>query len=94
VNEAVYALILPLVSACKHAGLPDAFAPLTSIACGILLALLNYAAGGVGWSDAAFFASIQQGVIAGLAASGLYSGLRAMSEEKHPPRKILQRPSA
>ena len=59
---------LGLVAVVKSAGLPSRFAPLASLAVGIGLVALT----GVAWQ-----AFVAQGIIVGLAASGLWSGSKA-----------------
>jgi hypothetical protein len=65
---AIVPVILGLVQVVKQVGLPSRFAPLASIAIGIGLVALT----GVAWQ-----AFVVQGIIAGLAASGLWSGSKA-----------------
>ncbi len=60
---------LGLVAAIKQVGLPSRFAPIASIAIGIGLVSLT----GQAWQ-----ADITQGIIVGLAASGLWSGSKAL----------------
>jgi hypothetical protein len=60
---------LGLVAAVKQIGLPSRFAPLASIAIGIGLVALT----GQAWQ-----ADVAQGIIIGLAASGLWSGSKAL----------------
>lgn len=67
---AIVPVALGLVSVVKSVGLPSRFAPLASIAIGIgLTALLP---------DLSWQATVAQGIIAGLAASGLWSGGKAL----------------
>ena len=61
-------ITLGLVAIVKLAGLPSRFAPLASILIGVGLVALT----GVTWQ-----AGIVQGIIVGLAASGLWSGSKA-----------------
>ena len=65
---AMIPVTLGLVSAIKQVGLPSKFAALTSIGVGVGLMSLT----GVPWQ-----ADVAQGIIVGLAASGLYSGSKA-----------------
>ena len=65
---AIVPVILGLVRVVKQVGLPSRFVPLASIAIGIGLVALT----GVAWQ-----AFVVQGIIAGLAASGLWSGSKA-----------------
>ena len=58
-------LALGLVAAIKLTGLPKEYAPLLSIVIGICLVALT----GIAWQ-----AMIAQGIIIGLASSGLWSG--------------------
>ena len=64
-----------LVAAIKQVGLPSKFAPIASIVVGIGLIAL----GGATWQ-----ADIAQGVIVGLAASGLWSGGKALLADPAP----------
>lgn len=68
---AIVPVVIGVVASFKGLGLPSRFAPLTSILVGIGLVALT----GVVWQ-----AIIAQGIIAGLAASGLYSGAKATVE--------------
>ena len=65
---AIVPIIVGLVQVVKGVGIPSKYAPLVSIAFGIGLVALT----GVVWQ-----AFVVQGIIAGLAASGLYSGGKA-----------------
>lgn len=65
---AIVPIVVGLVSVVKGIGLPSKYAPVLSIAFGIGLVALT----GVAWQ-----AFVIQGIIAGLAASGLYSGAKA-----------------
>ena len=67
---AVVPIILALVQAFKMIGLPNKFAPLTSIAVGILIAFLFREA----TSDISRI--IFSGILYGLSASGLFSGIK------------------
>ena len=68
---AIVPVILGLVQVAKQVGLPSKFAPLVSIALGVGLVALT----GASWQ-----ADIVQGIIAGLAASGLWSSSKATFE--------------
>lgn len=68
---AIVPVILGLVQVAKQVGLPSKFAPLVSIALGVGLVALT----GASWQ-----ADIVQGIIAGLAASGLWSGSKSTFE--------------
>lgn len=65
---AIVPVIIGLVSVAKGAGLPDRFAPILAIVFGIGLVALT---------GPVLAAIIAQGIIAGLAAAGLYSGVKA-----------------
>ena len=65
-------VILGLVQAAKIAGLNTRFAPLLSIALGVVGAFV------VQWSLADAGVAIIQGIIGGLSAAGLWSGTRAV----------------
>lgn len=67
---AIVPLVLGLVAVVKGVGLPSKYAPVASIAFGIGLVALT----SVAWQ-----AVIVQGIIAGLAASGLFSGTKAVT---------------
>lgn len=66
---AIVPVVVGLVSTLKGAGLPTKYAPATSLVIGIALVSLT----GVIWQ-----AFVVQGIIVGLAASGLYSGAKAV----------------
>ena len=68
---AIVPVILGLVQVAKQVGLPSKFAPLVSIALGVGLVALT----GASWQ-----ADIVQGIIAGLAASGLWSSGKSTFE--------------
>lgn len=69
---ALMPVIVALVALAKELGLPAKFAPLVSIGLGVA-AILLFA--NVEWREAVF-----EGVICGLAASGLYSGGKSFVE--------------
>jgi hypothetical protein len=62
-------VVVGLVAVVKSVGLPSRFAPVASIAVGIGLLSLT----GLAWQ-----AFVVQGIIVGLAASGLWSGGKAL----------------
>lgn len=62
---AIVPIVVGLVQVAKGVGIPSKYAPVVSIVFGIGLVALT----GVAWQ-----AFVVQGIIAGLAASGLYSG--------------------
>jgi hypothetical protein len=62
-------VIIALVSAIKGVGLDSKYAPIVSILLGI-----SFMAGG---GEGTIFMKIFEGIIAGLSASGLYSGAKA-----------------
>lgn len=62
---------LGLVQVVKGVGVPDRFAPIASIAFGIGLVALT----GAVWQVA-----IASGIVAGLSASGLWSGSKAVAQ--------------
>lgn len=62
-------VVIGLVEVAKGLGLPPRIAPLASIALGAGLAALS----GLTWQ-----AALTQGILIGLAASGLWSGVRAL----------------
>jgi len=64
-------LVIGLVQVAKAMKLPDNFAPLASLVLGCALVALT----GATWQ-----ASLVQGIIVGLSASGLYSGGKATGE--------------
>lgn len=70
VAVATIPVIVGLVAVFKPLGLPSKYAPLASIALGMCLVALT----GVIWQ-----VIIAQGILVGLAASGLYSGGKAMA---------------
>ena len=65
---AIIPVLVGLVTVAKEVGLPSKYAPLTSVVMGVGLVALT----GVAWQ-----AFVVQGIIAGLSASGLYSGTKA-----------------
>jgi hypothetical protein len=71
-------LDLGLIAAVKQVGMPSKFAPLASIALGVGLVALT----GAAWQ-----ADIAQGIVVGLAASGLWSGGKALfsTDNSLPP---------
>lgn len=67
---AVIPLVLGLVAVVKSIGLPSRFAPLASIAIG---------AGLLAVTGAVWQVALIQGIVVGLAASGLWSGGKALA---------------
>lgn len=65
---AIVPVVVGLVAIAKGVGLPSKYAPLAAVAFGAGLVALT----GVAWQ-----AFLVQGIIAGLAAAGLYSGAKA-----------------
>jgi hypothetical protein len=63
-------VIIGLVEVAKLTGLPSRFAPLTSVILGVVIHVALLATAGV--PTAAFF-----GLVSGLTAAGLYSGIKA-----------------
>jgi hypothetical protein len=74
-------LDMGLITAARQVGLPAKFAPLMSIIFGIGLVALT----GASWQ-----ADIAQGIIVGLAASGLWSGSRTMLLSSKASRSSAQ----
>lgn len=72
-QAAMVPVITGVVQAIKTAGLPSRFAPLASICLGVLAC--------VGLLQQEIAIEILQGVVVGLAASGLYSGAKAQFTE-------------
>ena len=68
---AIVPVIVGLVQVIKAAGVPSKYAPLVSIILGI---------GFVALTTVAWQAFVAQGIIAGLAASGLYSGVKSTNK--------------
>jgi len=71
-NAALVAAVLGLTEVCKQVGMPSRFAPLAALVFGIILAFLAGIAQGM--HDYPTLAL--EGVVTGLAASGLWSGPR------------------
>lgn len=67
---AIVPVIVALVQGAKEMGLPGKYASIASMAFGIALVATT---GPVSWS-----ATLIQGIVAGLSASGLYSGGKAV----------------
>ena len=63
-------VLIGIVEMFKMAGLPSRFAPFISVGCGVLI--IGFVGG-----DAPLVSRILEGVIAGLSASGLYSGVKS-----------------
>jgi len=66
------AIITGLTEVIKRIGLPSQFAPIVSIALGLALAFLNR-------QNFSIDIVIMTGIVAGLTASGLYSGVKAVA---------------
>lgn len=66
----VVPIVVGLVEVAKGIGLPPRFAPIAAIALGVGLSFLS----GLSWQTSAV-----QGILIGLAASGLWSGARALA---------------
>ena len=65
-------VIVAIVQTIKLSGfVPDHFAPLVSIGVGIIIGLLDGHAGNIAWTS-----TLLNGVVYGLMASGLYSGVK------------------
>lgn len=69
---ALMPVIIALVALAKELGLPEKFSPILSIALGIIAILV--------FSNEEWRVAVFQGVICGLAASGLYSGSKSFVE--------------
>lgn len=67
-------IIVGIVEILKRLGLKEKYAPLASLACGLILAVI-YA------SEGSLKKGILQGIYFGLSACGLYSGAKNVSEE-------------
>jgi hypothetical protein len=77
INAGLVPVITALVEAVKAAGLPSRFAPIASIFTGVVFsALSSWATLPVYDAKAAVLGAVI-GVVTGLAASGLYSGVKA-----------------
>ena len=68
---AIVPVVLGLVQVAKGMGIPSRYAPVASIVLGVALMLIT----GAVWQ-----AAVVQGIIAGLAASGLWSGSKSTFE--------------
>jgi hypothetical protein len=79
VGYALIPIVLGLVAVFRGVGLDAKYAPLASIAFASLLLFVT----GLSWQEC-----VIQGIVVGLAASGLYSGskttMRALSEDETP----------
>lgn len=74
-------LIVGLVEAAKRAGLPSRYAGLAAIGIGVALFVAGVAT--QTWPEfTPWWEAIIAGVIAGLTASGIYSGMKAVTREK------------
>lgn len=76
VDAGVVAVIVALVSGAKTMGFPSRFAPLLSLALGVVY-YVAFPAGNI-QTDILF------GLIAGLSSSGLYSGVKALATPTPP----------
>ena len=70
-------IVTGLVQVAKTAGLQDRWAPLASVLLGLALGLFYVAAAAVTWP-----VGVLGGIVAGLTASGLYSGTRATLDSR------------
>lgn len=70
------AVVVALVEAAKRMGLPSRYAPGVAIACGVGIAALASWGNVVGGFEGNPARVILGGILAGLAASGLYSGVK------------------
>lgn len=66
-------IVIAFVEMLKRTGLHDRYAPLASLATGLVIALV--------FSPEPLVTRIGMGIILGLSASGLYSGSRALLKE-------------
>jgi hypothetical protein len=66
---------LPLVELVKNQGLPTRYAPVASVACGLVIVTLLVGAGVV---SLGIWAIIFTGLLAGMSAAGVYSGGKAL----------------
>ena len=93
VNVALVPLITGLVEVAKRSGLPERYAALVSLGCGLLLCLAAQLAIEVGARP--LYEAALQGLLAGLTASGLYSVARAVTREPrraHASGRACRRP--
>ena len=70
VDAGVVAIIVALVSAAKSVGYPSRWAPLLSLGLGVVYY--------VAFPQGSIQTSVLYGIISGLSASGLYSGVKAV----------------
>jgi Bacteriophage A118-like holin, Hol118 len=83
---AVVPVILAIIQALKMVGLPNKFAPIASIALGVIIGFLFR------HDTADLSQTILAGVTYGLSASGLYSGVKSSSEAiKKDPKNNNER---
>ena len=66
-------IIIGIIEVLKRAGLPDKYAPITALVLGVAW---SFAIGGTSVT------SVFDGIVAGLSASGLYSGYKASVLQK------------
>jgi hypothetical protein len=74
VNAAGVALVMGIVEAFKNFGLPSKYAPLVSLALGIGFSFASAASGTTPVQ------AVMEGLVIGLAASGFYSGAKAVAK--------------
>lgn len=74
----VVLVITQLVHAARAAGMPSRFAPLLAIALGIAIAVAAQASGVTVAPN--WFATVMVGILYGLASSGAYSGVKAVTK--------------
>ncbi|WP_099187372.1 holin [Tepidibacter mesophilus] len=72
-NPIIISLIVGITQVIKTAGLPKKFAPLVSLGIGIVLCIVYE-------TNVDIKKSILDGIIAGLTASGLFSGYKSVSK--------------
>ncbi|WFD11563.1 hypothetical protein [Tepidibacter hydrothermalis] len=72
-NPIILSLIVGITQVIKTAGVPKRFAPLVSLVTGIVLCVFYE-------SSVGMKKSILDGIIAGLTASGLFSGYKSVSK--------------
>ncbi len=72
-NPIIISLIVGITQVIKTAGVPKKFSPLVSLVTGIVLCIFYE-------SDVGIKKSILNGIIAGLTASGLFSGCKSVAK--------------
>lgn len=70
-------IIIGVVQLAKKAGLPSKFAPLLAIGVGLAFSLFNFFVSDLGLKEAVF-----TGVVFGLSAVGLFSGVKNLVEKE------------